>query len=149
VNRRDALAEDLRALADDLKRLYETATTDPKELKWRERRWRVLESAVGVVMTLAVKRLLIKAWGILTGEEAPKRPPTEAPHGEVQAGQPVPEQAAPAPPPPEQQPWPGQPSEAEFPSMPQPERPVGAPFTAQPQAESEAETMPSSSSSVK
>jgi hypothetical protein len=148
VDRRDAVAEDLRALADDLKRLYESATTDPKELKWRDRRWRILEGGIGVVMTLALRRLLIKLWGVLTGEEAPKRPPTEPTHGEVQAGRPAREQAAPAQPSPEQ-PWPGQPQEAESEQMTQPERPAGAPFTEQPQAESEAETMSSSSSSVK
>jgi hypothetical protein len=77
VNRRDAVAEDLRALADDLTSLYESATTDPKARQWKERRWAALQGALGVVTTLAARKLVVKLWGILTGEEAPKRPPTE------------------------------------------------------------------------
>jgi hypothetical protein len=77
VNRRDAVAEDLRALADDLKSLYESATTDPKARQWKERRWAALQGALGVVTTLVARKLVVKLWGILTGEEAPKRPPTE------------------------------------------------------------------------
>ncbi len=77
MSRRAAVAEDLRALADDLKSLYESATTDPKERRRKERRWNALETTLGVVMTLAGRRLVVKLWGVLTGEEAPRRPPTE------------------------------------------------------------------------
>jgi hypothetical protein len=77
VNRRDAVAEDLRALADDLRSLYESATTDPKERRRKERRWSALEGTLGVLTTLVARRLVVKLWGILTGEEVPKRPPTE------------------------------------------------------------------------
>ena len=77
MNRRDAVSEDLRALADDLKSLYESATTDPKARQWKERRWAALQGALGVVTTLVARKLVVKLWGILTGEEVPKRPPTE------------------------------------------------------------------------
>ena len=77
MNRRDAVAEDLRALADDLKSLYESATTDPKERQWKERRWSALEGTLGVLTTLVARRLVVKLWGVLTGEEVPKRPPTQ------------------------------------------------------------------------
>jgi hypothetical protein len=77
VNRRDAVAEDLRALADNLKSLYESATTDPKKRQWKERRWSALEGTLGVLTTLVARRVVVKLWGVLTGEEAPKRPPTQ------------------------------------------------------------------------
>ena len=70
--RRDAIAEDLRALADDFKSLLESATTDPKQRKRDERRWRVLYGALGVVTSIAARQAATKAWAILTGE----RPPT-------------------------------------------------------------------------
>jgi hypothetical protein len=71
-DRRDAIAEDLRALADDFKSLLESAATDPKQRKRDERRWRVLYGAIGVVTTLLARKAATKAWTILTGE----RPPT-------------------------------------------------------------------------
>jgi hypothetical protein len=94
MNRRDAVAENLQALADDLKSLYESATTDPKARQWKERRWAALEGAIGVLTTLVARRLVVKLWGILTGEEAPKRPPTERvqrpePHKETMAEPPT------------------------------------------------------------
>ena len=75
MDRRDAVAEDLRALAEDLKSLLESATTDPKSRQWKERRWSALEGAVGILTTLLARRLAVKLWGILTGEEAPVRKP--------------------------------------------------------------------------
>jgi hypothetical protein len=71
--RRDAIAEDLRALATDLKGLVESATTDPKERRKKERQWRVLYGALGVVTTLAARRAANKAWAILTGEQPPAK----------------------------------------------------------------------------
>lgn len=79
MNRRDAVAEDLRALADNLKSLYESATTDPKERRRKERQWSALQGALGVLTTIVARKLVVKAWGIITGEEAPKRPPTQRP----------------------------------------------------------------------
>ena len=70
-DRRESIAEELRALATDLKSLVETATTDPKERARKERRWRVLYGALGVASTLAARRAAAKAWGILTGEAPP------------------------------------------------------------------------------
>lgn len=121
MDRRDAVAENLRALADDLKSLLESATTDPKARQWKERRWSALQGAIGVLTTLAARRLVLKLWGILTGEEPPKRPPTERVKRVEQQAQTVSH------------------PEAETMSQPQVET------TAQP----EAETISSSSSSVK
>jgi hypothetical protein len=87
VDRREAIAEDLRALADDLKNLLDSATTDPKARRWKERRWSALEGAIGVLTTLVARRAAVKLWGILTGEEAPKRPPTEPVRGGVRLGE--------------------------------------------------------------
>ena len=76
MDRREAVAEDLRALADDLKSLLESATTDPKARQWKERRWSALEGAIGILTTLVARRLAMRVWGILTGEQAPvARPP--------------------------------------------------------------------------
>jgi hypothetical protein len=80
MDRREAVAEDLRALADDLKSLLESATTDPKARQWKERRWSALEGALGVLTTLVARRLAMRLWGILTGEQAPvARPPRQPP----------------------------------------------------------------------
>ena len=77
MDRRKAAAEDLRAIADDLKSLYESVTTDPKERRRKELQFGVLQGAIGVLTTVVARRLVVKAWGILTGEQPPKRPPTE------------------------------------------------------------------------
>ena len=79
--RRDAVAEDLRTLAADLKNLLDSATTDPKERKWKERRWTALYGALGIVTSLAARQVATKAWGILTGEQ----PPVKMPPGPSQA----------------------------------------------------------------
>jgi hypothetical protein len=73
VDRREAIAADLRALADDLKSLVESATTDPKERQRKERRWGALQGGIAILTTMAARRLATKAWGILTGEQAPVR----------------------------------------------------------------------------
>ncbi len=73
TDRRDAVADDLRALATDLKSLLESATTDPKERSRKERRWRVLYTAFGIATTVAARKGADKAWGILTGEEPPTK----------------------------------------------------------------------------
>jgi hypothetical protein len=79
TDRRDAVADDLRALATDLKSLLESATTDPKARNRKERRWRVLYGAFGIVTTLFARRAATKAWTILTGERPPaKGPPQQA-----------------------------------------------------------------------
>lgn len=82
MDRREALAADLRALADDLRSLVESATTDPKERQRKERYWSALVGVLGVATTLAGRKLAVKLWGVLTGEEAPlRRPPGPEPHG--------------------------------------------------------------------
>ena len=89
MDRREALSGDLRALADDLKSLIETATTDPKERQRKERRWRALYGAFGLVSTVVARRLATKAWGILTGETAPTKggPPAARPQASEQTQQ--------------------------------------------------------------
>lgn len=71
--RRDAVAENLRSLASDLKSLVDSATTDPKERRKKERRWRALNGAIGAVTALAARKAAIRAWTILTGERPPAR----------------------------------------------------------------------------
>jgi hypothetical protein len=73
ADRREAVAENLRALGDDFKSLIEAATTDPKERQRKERRWSALYGGIALVTTLAARRAAVKLWGILTGEEAPAK----------------------------------------------------------------------------
>ena len=72
---RDALAEDLRALADDIRRALE----DPKKRKRKERSWALLEGALVLGFTLAARQLAMKAWRLLTGERPPPRKPGPPP----------------------------------------------------------------------
>ena len=74
MDRREAIAADLRALADDLKSLLESVTTDPKERQRKERRWSALQGGIAVLTTMVARRLATRVWGILTGEQAPMRP---------------------------------------------------------------------------
>ena len=53
--RRDAVVDDLRTLASDLRSLVESATTDPKERRRKELQWRALYTGLGVV-TVATGR---------------------------------------------------------------------------------------------
>ena len=71
TDRREAVAEDLRALASDLKSLLESATTDPKERRRKERIWRLLYAGLGAATTLVARRAATKAWTVLTGEQPP------------------------------------------------------------------------------
>ena len=73
TDRRDAIAENLRTLASDLKSVVESATTDPKERRKKERQWRALYGALSVVTALAARRAANKAWSILTGEQPPTK----------------------------------------------------------------------------
>jgi hypothetical protein len=66
---REAIAEDLRRLADDLMALLE----DPKKRARKEQQWRLLYGAVTLGFTVLSQRLATRAWEILTGE----RPPTK------------------------------------------------------------------------
>jgi hypothetical protein len=69
--RRQAIADNLRSLATDLKDLVDSATTDPKERRKKERQWRALYGALSIVTTLVARRAATKAWAILTGERPP------------------------------------------------------------------------------
>jgi hypothetical protein len=79
-DRRDAVAEDLRNLAADLKSLLDSATTDPKERQRRERRWTALYGALGILTSLVARQVATKAWGILTGEHPPVKTPPGSSH---------------------------------------------------------------------
>ena len=71
--RRDAIADNLRSLATDLKDLVDSATTNPKERRKKERQWRALYGALSIVTTLVARKAATKAWAILTGERPPVR----------------------------------------------------------------------------
>ena len=71
---REAVAQDLRALADDLMSLLQ----DPNIRQRKQRRWSALYGAIALVTTLAGRRLAAKAWGILTGEQPPAKGPAPA-----------------------------------------------------------------------
>lgn len=73
TDRRDAIAENLRSLATDLKSLVDSATTDPKERRKKERQWRALYGALSLITALAARRAATKAWAILTGERPPAK----------------------------------------------------------------------------
>ncbi len=70
-NRRDVVAEQLRALADDLENLWHAATRDPKKEARRERAWAIFSGALGVASTVAARKIVVKIWPILTGERPP------------------------------------------------------------------------------
>jgi hypothetical protein len=73
TDRRDAVADNLRSLATDLKSLVDSATTDPKERRKKERRWRALYGAISLVTALAARKAATRAWTVLTGERPPAR----------------------------------------------------------------------------
>ncbi len=73
TDRRDAIAEDLRSLATDLKSLVDSATTDPKERRKKERQWRALYGALSILTALAARQAANRAWAILTGEQPPAK----------------------------------------------------------------------------
>jgi hypothetical protein len=73
--RRDLVAEQLRALADDLEELWKAATRDPAAEKRKERLWMLLTGALGAASTMASRRALAKLWPILTGEPVPSTGP--------------------------------------------------------------------------
>jgi hypothetical protein len=85
---RDALVDDLRALAEDIRRALE----DPKKRKRKERAWAMLEGALVVGLTFAARRLAMKAWSLLTGEQPPVRrgPPPKQPEAAPKAAAPAP-----------------------------------------------------------
>jgi hypothetical protein len=78
ADRRNAIADDLRSLATDLKTLIDHATTDPKERRRKELRWMALYSVSGVLASLAARQVATKAWAILTGERPPVKGPPPA-----------------------------------------------------------------------
>ena len=79
-NRRDVMAEQLHALADDLEALWRAATRDPKQEARRERAWMILSGALSAAATMGARQIVSRVWPILTGESAPSgpRPPKQA-----------------------------------------------------------------------
>jgi hypothetical protein len=74
----EALADELRTLADDMKQLLVTLTTDPKEQRKKELRWRLLYGGLSAVFAVGARKLATRGWAILTGEEPPtKRAPQQ------------------------------------------------------------------------
>jgi hypothetical protein len=71
ANRRDLVAEQLRALADDLEGLWKAATRDPAAEQRKQRGWVLLTAALGALATMASRKAVAKLWPILTGEAPP------------------------------------------------------------------------------
>jgi hypothetical protein len=65
----EALTDDARGLAGDLKALLE----NPKERRRKERLYAALYGGLTFAFTLVGRRLAAKAWSILTGEQAPRK----------------------------------------------------------------------------
>lgn len=72
-SKNEVLAEELRTLADDLKQVYVTVTTDPKEQRRKELQWRLLYGGLSAVFAVVARKLAAKGYGILTGEEPPTK----------------------------------------------------------------------------
>jgi hypothetical protein len=81
--RRDLVAEQLEALADDFEQLWKAVTRDPAAEKRKERAWMLLTGVLGAASTMASRKLVAKLWPILTGEPPPgtkaPSPPAAAP----------------------------------------------------------------------
>jgi hypothetical protein len=69
--RRDVIAEELSALADDIERLWRAATHDPKAEARKERTWMIVSGVLSAASTMAARKLAAKIWPILTGEAPP------------------------------------------------------------------------------
>jgi hypothetical protein len=70
-SRRELAMEDLERLGHDLRRLWTSVTKDPKKEKRKERGWSLLYGATSAGFALVARRILMRAWPILTGEEPP------------------------------------------------------------------------------
>jgi hypothetical protein len=71
ANRRELVAEQLRAVADDLEQLWKVATRDPAAERRKQRAWVLLTGALGALATTASRQAFAKLWPILTGEPTP------------------------------------------------------------------------------
>jgi hypothetical protein len=69
--RREAIADELSTLADDLERLWRAATHDPKKEARRVRTWMMVSGVLSAASTMAARRMAAKLWPILTGETPP------------------------------------------------------------------------------
>jgi hypothetical protein len=69
--KRQATADELRSLSEDLRSLLTTLTTDPAEQARKERRWKLLYGGLSAVSALVARRFATKTWSILTGERPP------------------------------------------------------------------------------
>lgn len=82
ANRRDVVAEQLSALADDLEALWRAATKDPKAEARRERTWKIISAGTAAISTVVARQVLSRVWPILTGESPPTTPPPKPPRQE-------------------------------------------------------------------
>jgi hypothetical protein len=71
AKRRNVVAEQLSALADDLEGLWRAATRDPKSEARRERAWTILSGVLSAASTMAARKVAARVWPILTGEAPP------------------------------------------------------------------------------
>ena len=82
AKRRDAVGEQLSALADDLEALWRAATKDPKSEARRERAWTILSGALAAASSIVARQVLARLWPILAGERPPTAPPPQPQHEE-------------------------------------------------------------------
>lgn len=67
----DVVAEQLGQIRNDLRDLWVTLRTDPKERARKERAWMILSGALAAATTMAARQLATKLWIRLTGELPP------------------------------------------------------------------------------
>ena len=88
--RKDLVADQLSTLADDLERLWRTATQDPKAEARRERAWMIVSGVLSAASTVVARKAAAKLWPILTGEVPPTtkvqtQPPPQRPRSDETA----------------------------------------------------------------
>jgi hypothetical protein len=67
----DIVTEQLAQIRNDLRDLWVSLTTDPKERARKERAWMLLSGALTAATTMAARQLATKLWMRLTGELPP------------------------------------------------------------------------------
>ena len=86
-----------KAVADLGAKVMELAWTlgrDEREEARMQRRWRILETALSAVFSVAARQVSARAWNILTGEDPPTRRAARAPAGgRLEGGRVVPRRA--------------------------------------------------------
>ena len=70
-NRREVVTEQLEELRTDLDALWVALTHDPKKEARKERVWTIFAGILGAVAGMAAKKVALRTWDILTGEQPP------------------------------------------------------------------------------